>query len=135
MKRPAEGCVRTAAQWVFCSLTAGDSKRALVSEQHAGVKVRFSSFTRFLLITKFSDGVRGADDGIKPGVERSETPGDRREKNPKPAERTTVESSTNDVFVIATSIGRFADCATFCVDILGFRYAHPRLYAIVRSAD
>ena len=37
-----------------------------------------------------------------------------------------MESSTNDVFVIATSIGRFAGSASFCVAILGFRCAPPQ---------
>jgi hypothetical protein len=102
--------VRTTAQRVFCSLTAEDSKRALADYQHAVVKVGISSFTRILLITRFRvrrnfrwqskaqtlifsnlvdqhlsaiyfDGVRGADEGIKPGVERSETPGRQTQKS------------------------------------------------------
>ena len=44
----------------------------------------------------------------------------------KPAERSTVESPTNDIFVIATTIDRFAGSAVFCVEILGFRFAPPQ---------
>jgi hypothetical protein len=47
-----------------------------------------------------------------------------RRSNIASAERPTVESSTNDIFVIAISIGRFAGSASFCVlAFLGFRCA------------
>jgi hypothetical protein len=55
--------------------------------------------------------VREADDGIKPGVERSGTPGSRFEKS-KPAERPTAESSRL-TFCNLTAIGRFAGSASF----------------------
>jgi len=52
---------------------------------------------------------RGAGDGIKPGVERSETPGTVIEKRLKPAERPKEGIITMDG--TRTAIGRFADSA------------------------
>jgi hypothetical protein len=56
MKRRDGRVSGPAAQRVFCSLTAADSKRASAYYQHAGVKVPLSSFKRFLLITEFIGG-------------------------------------------------------------------------------
>jgi hypothetical protein len=57
--------------------------------------------------------VREADDSIKPGVERSGTPGSIFES--KPAERPTADSSRL-TFDILAAIGRFAGSAVFGVD-------------------
>src|SRR6185503_9166639 len=74
-------------------------------------------------------------DSIKPGVKRSETPGMRRKKYPKLAERPTVDSSPFNVLLIASSVGRFAGSSLIrCFVPRGYAALHPGLYAAGRFA-
>jgi hypothetical protein len=56
---------------------------------------------------------RGAAGSIEPGVERSETPGDRCEKHIKPAER-PIEPPSNVSFIILDAV-RFQELNEFIV--------------------
>jgi hypothetical protein len=131
-------------QRVYCIFVGGDSTRALACHLHVGVKVSISSFTKILLISRIRVRLRlslaiestnssffesgrstfvcylvrrslrsGRRDKAWGGAQRN--PRNRGEKYAKPAERPTVESSTNDVFAIPTSIGCFRGLCNFFV--------------------
>ncbi len=77
---------------------------------------------------------RGAGDSIKPGVERSETPGNRNPKRPQPAERAIVLrlQERND-----SAVGRSAGWHYSLAVNPGFRCAPPQAlcYRPLRGLD
>jgi len=72
--------------------------------------------------------------GIKPGVERSETPGSPTQENAESAKRPMVVAITKTPFVMIR-----LSAAPRASDVIdnrswGFAALHPRLYADTRSA-